>query len=177
MPEDEGIYHTTDPEIEVSTSEVRKRFHETIQEIKYQGQSLDSVEAFLVNTQDMDKLHLLFKGSQKIAGGPVDGQMRMYGVKIIESEYVPEGTIFKVFKNETQFWNPDMPISGSISIPPAHNGSGVIPGWNQPMPPGVEAPPMPDYAYQQKPDDKEDEKETEPKDERHSTKRRIELDE
>jgi len=131
MPEEEGLYHTTDPEIEASTSEVRKRFYQTIQEIKYQGQSLDSVEAFLVNTQDMDKLHLLFKDSNNIHGGPVDGQMKMYGVKIIESPYVPEGTIFKVFKNETQFWNPKIPISGAIDISSmgGHNQSGVIPSW------------------------------------------------
>jgi len=131
MPEEEGEYHTNDPLIEASTSEVRKRFYKTIQEIKYQGQSLDSVEAFLVNTQDMNKLHLLFKGSSNVHGGPVDGQMRMYGVKIIESQYVPEGTIFKVFKNETQFWNPKVPISGAIDVSTmgGHNQSGVIPGW------------------------------------------------
>ena len=175
MPE-YGEYHTTDPEIEKTTSQIRKKIHQTIQEIIYQGQSLDNIEAFLVNNKDMDKIHQLFNGDHGVPGGPEEGQMKMYGVKIIESQYVPEGTIFKVFKNQDQFFNTNIPISGAIDVS-THNGSGVIPGWNQPMPPGVEAPPIPDYAYQYEPDDKEDEKETEPVEERHSTKRRIELEE
>jgi len=200
MPEEEGEYHTNDPLIEASTSDVRKRFYKTIQEIKYQGQSLDSVEAFLVNTQDMNKLHLLFKGSNNVHGGPVDGQMRMYGVKIIESQYVPEGTIFKVFKNETEFWNPKVPISGAIDVSTmgGHNQSGVIPSWGWskdqladaclPMTTAIDTG---EVTTKQIKDNMQKALEAvdkvmkepvsldqvQPKEERHSTKRRIELEE
>ena len=200
MPEEEGEYHTTDPEIQASTSEVRKRFYKTIQEIKYQGHSLDSIEAFLVNNQDMDKLHLLFKGSSNIHGGPTDGQMRMYGVKIIESPYVPEGTIFKVFKNENQFPNLNIPISGSIDVSSmgGHNQSGVIPSWGwskdqieDSMFPMTTAIDTGEVTTKEIKDNMQKALEAvdkvmkepvsldqvQPKEERHSTKRRIELEE
>lgn len=193
MPE-YGEYHTTDPEIEKNTSQIRKQIHKTIQEIKSQGQLLENVEAFLVNNKDMDKIHQLFNGSHGVSGGPEDGQMKMYGVNIIESRYVPEGTIFKVFKNEEQM---SYPASGSISSYRPDGSligtSGVIPNWNQPMPPGVGVPQTPDYAYQYEQDDKENMENAieavnkvidepvpkgyvPPEKKRHSTKRRIELD-
>jgi len=145
MPE-EGMYHTTDPEIEKTTSQIRKKIHQTMQELKSQGHLIENVEAFLVNNKDMDKIHQLFNGCHGVPGGPEEGQMKMYGVKIIESPYVPEGTIFKVFKNADQMLYPvspvpPMPISGSIQYPIQEpikcyrpdgsfaGTSGVIPSW------------------------------------------------
>lgn len=174
----DGMYHSSDPNVESFTHEIRKQFYDTILEIEHQGKSIDSIEAFLINDRDMDKIHKLFSGTHNIAGGPSDGQMKMYGVKIIESQYIPEGTIFKVFKNEEQM---PYPASGSISSYRPDGSligtSGVMPNWNQPMPPGVGVPQTPDYAYQYEQDEKEDVKETEPVEKRHSTRRRIELDE
>ncbi len=126
MPE-EGMYHCSDPQSEADTHQIRKQFYETIREIEQQGQSIYNVEAFLVNTNDMDKIHRLFRGTSDVPGGPSDGQMKMYGIKIIESEYVPEGTIFKVFKNDS----PEIGIPGAITghLPMGQAGSGVIPNW------------------------------------------------
>ena len=127
------MYHNSDPKIESATHKIRKKFRDTMNEIEYHGQGIHSVEAFLINTEDMDKLRMLFHNGSQVPGAGIDeeGQVKMYGVKIIESEYVPEGTIFKVFKNDQQqpFLSPNAQISGSISYPMAHNGSGVIPGW------------------------------------------------
>ena len=165
----------------------------------------------------MYKLRMLFHDGSQVPGADVgtDGQVKMYGVKIIESLYVPEGTIFKVFKNQDQMLYSVSPISGSISYPVTHNGSGVIPGWSfskdqkddmfpmtttidteevttkqitenmkkaleavdkvisEPVPPGISATPIPGPQVTET----QDEKKTEPVDTRHSTKRRIELEE
>jgi len=114
------MYHSSDPEIEAATHRIRKQFHDTIREIEQQGQQLDNVEAFLISSNDLYEVQKMFHRSN--GGADPDGQMRMYGVKIIESQYIPDGMIFKVFKNDHQqpFFSPGIhaiPISGSGVIP------------------------------------------------------------
>lgn len=151
-----------DATIEANTHQIRKQFYDAIQEIEQQGQDIENVEAFLISTNDLHKLQEMFHGS---SGFPPDsnGQMKMCGVKIIESHHIPDGTIFKVFKNEEQMVHPVSLIPKSIDVSVmGQAGSYIIP-----------TPPMPEQNVTEK----QDEKETEPVDTRHSTKRRIELDE
>jgi hypothetical protein len=183
MPD--GMYHTSDPDIEASTHQIRKQFHDTIRDIGYQGQQIENVEAFLISTNDMSKLHQLFHGSHNVPGGPsLDGQMSMYGVKIIESQYIPDGTIFKVCKNEPPMVYPDTQWGQA--------GSGVIPGWTfskeqlednmLPMTTSVDTGKVTTKEIKEnmeKAMKKMDEVMNEPipsKGKRHSDKRRIELD-
>jgi hypothetical protein len=161
MPDD--MYHTSDPDIEASTHQIRKQFHDTIRDIEYQGQQIENVEAFLISTNDMSKLHQLFHGSHNVPGGPgLDGQMKMYGVKVIESQYVPQGTIFKVFKNDPPMVYPETDLWGQA-------GSGVIPGWEDNLEPQEPNNELLDFIYEKAEKKKPDTK-------KYSTKRRIELD-
>lgn len=182
-----NMYHHTDPEIESVTYNLRKQFHDTIREMKRKGQHIQNIEAFLVNTSDMDKLGQLFHGNNFTgsSGGidPLDGQMKMYGVKIIESPYIPEGTIFKVFKNDQQqpFLSPSVygipswdfskeQVEDSILTTSINVDNITTADIKKNMENAIE-------AVNKAIDDPVPQGHTPPKEKRHSNKRRIELDE
>lgn len=75
--------------------------HCAIRNLQHEGHNLDSVESFLVNDLDLKDL---LSSMDEYRSGHVPhnlrtGQIKICGVKIIESHYVPRGLIFKVFKN------------------------------------------------------------------------------
>lgn len=89
--------------------------HQTIDDLEYNGCQLTEIEAFLINTDDLQKLH---KWAHNQGINPIDdqGKMIICGVKIVDSRYVERGSIFKIFKNKQPFMHPPG-ISGVVPIP------------------------------------------------------------
>ena len=89
-------------------TDIPKNVRDTITTLRQQGHDIgNTVEAFLVHHDDWIQICDLLAtandySSGKYASHPPDanGETRRYGVKIIESQHIPKGTIFKVFKND-----------------------------------------------------------------------------
>lgn len=85
-----------------------KDIHDAIKDVKITGHQRDDIEAFVINTMD---LHELFESARFQMGmgmGIGAGEdLKISGIKIIESHHVPRGTIFKVFKDENRKYPPE----------------------------------------------------------------------
>lgn len=153
--------------------------HNAIRDVNINGSRTGDIEAFVIHTDDLHEIlkHEDEKGRfhPELTGynpGIEDG-MKLLGVKIIESPYTVKGTIFKIMKNNQKQYAHPIDEMGNLGMPGQHYsptvpGSGIIPGWKNPIIGGLK---KPDYL----PDMTDDKKEEEPE-KRHSDKRRIELD-
>lgn len=147
-----------------------KEIHKIVSDVKSQGHNLDDIEAILINRDD-------FKSLCNYAdwGSIIDketNEPRIYGIKVIESEYIQSGSIFPVFKKgiknmaaaidfyDDKTWTSTVPGSGSIQRPKfGVPYSGTIPESGNIFPKSVPTTTQSDE-----------------KEKKHSTTRKIELD-
>lgn len=96
-----------------------KDVYEAIHELRRDGCETKELEALLVHTDDFRWfLQCINFNPDNPPCNPVEcyepGKIRLYGVKIIESEHVEPGSVFKIFKNDS----PYQKIPGWIQGPP-----------------------------------------------------------
>jgi hypothetical protein len=160
-----------------------------VRDVKIQGGHAGDIEAFVIHPDD---LHALYIENDNMDNPCIPRQMTNYdgpkilGISIIESPYVPKGTIFKIMKNDQKQYAHPIDEMGNLVMPNQHYsptmpGSGTIPGWKNP---GItEVGPIcglkkPDYLptdpSQKTVDDKL--KSHDKKEDRHSDVRKIKLD-
>ena len=95
--------------------------HNEIRNIKRMGYDIEKIEAFLIHCEDKYALLKYAHDHCSEYGFPCtspcghEGEMRIRGIKIIDSKYVQQGTIHKIFKNEQPYMYP--PKSGPINFP------------------------------------------------------------
>ena len=153
-----------------------KDIHDAIRDVKLSGGHVSDLEAFLVHTDDLKALMASEPALQTGMAG--DEELKIYGVKIIDSHYTMKGAIFKIFKNgpplhPLTFHGPTVPVSGTIDMSPnpfvGIGVSGIIPNWDK----QISMPPI--LSSGNISVEPEPEKPKKPKKERN-TNRRIELD-
>lgn len=99
--------------------------HKTLHTLRNEGRRARDLEALLICRDDLlSLLESLNSGPfHHTFGSEVDhktGDIEVLGVKVITSEYVPHGSIFKIFKDDTKMmayppeFNPIVPGSGVI---------------------------------------------------------------
>ncbi len=152
--------------------------HNAIRDVKIAGYQHDDIEAFIINTED---LHELFESRWEFSTGLGGGEeLKIMGIKIIDSHHVQRGTILKTFKNDNQEYPLDYgnnkyayqpTVSGSGSIFPNYavpDGSGAIQGLDNLGTSTEQA-----DATENLPVIEEEKEKKEP---RHSTTRKVQLD-
>jgi len=134
------------------------------------------VEAFLINRDDLDELCSWAVDQGQPIHDRETGTVFVYGVKIIESPYVPKGTIYKLLKDNLQEYamggfgagvSGMIPASSDFATTIPASGSFKMPDCFPVVPESgtIYVPkPTPTPAVPKKPEKK------------HSSKRRIELD-
>lgn len=174
-----------------------QNIHKMLYEFRATGKTEDDLEAILIHSDDLKELMQAVQEKDTDIGVPWSmdwkktGEIRIMGVKIIESTYIQRGTIFKIMKNEAPFPTPPhiLDIEGSPGTwpsdipgffgpgPPTVAGSGMIPGVS----PKIAAELGWDTEYKSNqhfevPSQDAAEKVEKKVEKRHSTKRNIELD-
>lgn len=89
----------------VSLEDIRR----TILNLQAEGRSISELEGLLVHSDDL--LELL-KSIPEYRNGMSNGGIKLFGVKIIESQYAQKGTIFRIFKTDDKLYPPGM-INGT----------------------------------------------------------------
>ncbi|KKN98905.1 hypothetical protein LCGC14_0141480 [marine sediment metagenome] len=84
--------------------------HKVVHELRYSqgGNVADNVEAFVINTEDLRDLlrQDQFSNQFPLWGTGCDpGQLKICGIKIIDSPYIEKGVVFKMFKNDPLYRN------------------------------------------------------------------------
>lgn len=83
--------------------------HDAIGDINMMGRNINDIEAFIVNSDDLYSLiksHPQYEMRWFGVGSMAKDDFQLLGVKIIDSHYVPRGTIFKVFKDNNKQYPP-----------------------------------------------------------------------
>jgi len=129
-----------------------KNIYDAIRDIKISGHDIPEIEALLVHSDDLKEL---FASEPRLQTGIGDGELKLYGVKIIDSRYTQRGTIFKIFKNGNSWAKSYGPFKMPDCYPVMPKGGLIYAYAQKPSPPP---------AVPKKPEKK------------HSSNRRIELD-
>ena len=97
--------------------------HQTIRSIQIEGHKVEELEALVVHNNDLVSLLKAINANGNNMS-PVysnalhdPGEIKILGIKIIESPYIQQGSIFKIFKNDKPY------------VYPSKNG--VTPNWSQ----------------------------------------------
>ena len=159
----------------VTVQDIRK----AITEIKrvHNMPTSEVIEAFLINRDDLDELCRWAQDHGQSINDRETGEIRVYGVKMIESPHIPKGTIYKLLKDNLQEYamggfggagvSGVIPTADPFQSTVAESGSFKIPDCYPVVPESgtIYVPkPSPPPAVPKKPEKK------------HSSKRRIELD-
>jgi len=91
-----------------------KDIFETLRGLRMEGRQTEELEALLVNTDDLREL---FRNSRDNSGSIVHNhdEAHILGVKIIDTSYVPKGTILKVFKEDKpRLYPPGFGVNESV---------------------------------------------------------------
>ena len=99
-----------------------KDVHNAIRDVKIQGGHEGDIEAFLINTEDFYELQEAdkFGGAFLRTTDAKDGEYseaRLLGVKIITSNHMPRGTVFKIMKNDQKQYAHPIDEMGNIVVP------------------------------------------------------------
>lgn len=92
-----------------------KDIHEAMKSVQMAGHQRDDIEALLINSDDFKTLLMSICENKDGMAPLVDnmsnigGEIRILGIKIIDSPYLPRGSVFKVFKEEKPYYLPDGP--------------------------------------------------------------------
>ncbi len=90
----------------LSWNDIRKNLYD----LRKEGRQKEELEALLIHSDD---LAVLFQAMQEWRCLLDDsGEIRIGGVKIIESQYVQKGSIFKIFKNAAPYAYPPGEVNG-----------------------------------------------------------------
>lgn len=135
-----------------------------ISEIYTEGSNPNDLEGLLIHSDDWIGL---LKTIPEYNIGMMHDEIRLFGVKLIKSQQIERGTIFKIF-NKSHLSNPsmmwDVPFAQLPESSQTISGSGVIPGMEH----LVETSSMVDGIKIDKEEKKHERK--------HSNMRKIELD-
>ncbi len=103
--------------------------YKAVQSVKLLGRHRDDVEAFVLNSDDLHELFMKHP-IHEIGIGPLNSQsgdeLKLLGVKIIESYHVPRGTILKIFKDDQKKYSPEYSDGTLPGYQPTVPGSGSI---------------------------------------------------
>ncbi len=152
----------------------RRDIQNALNSLRMEGRSIDELEGLLINTDDLTELLRLFP---EYHNGMSRDRIRLFGVRIIESQYTLRGTVFRIFKDDHKVYSLPPNVSGTIPTPDFQTtvpGSGTIfdsflegkTGLIQTPPGNMKLPMIID----------EKKKEKKKKKRKHSKTRKIELD-
>lgn len=81
-----------------------KDIQDTLRSLQIEGRRIDELEGLLINTDDL--LELL-KSIPEYRNG-MSRDIKLFGVKIMESKYAKKGTIFRIFKTDEKLYVPQI---------------------------------------------------------------------
>lgn len=100
-----------------------KNIWDTIRSLKAEGYLINEIEALLIHSDDLSLLlHDIAtregKSPDSYNAHELRSGIKLFGVKIIESQYVERGSIFKIFKDGPLSMYPTGPgFTGTVTMP------------------------------------------------------------